>query len=206
MSGFFSSRWVDCPEHVTEAPDDRLPAGFRAAGVAAAIKPSGDSDVGLLVCDSSEATSAARFTSSAVLAAPVLVTRDRCRLDALRAIAVNAGNANAATGAAGHEVAQRMQAAGADAADVALELVAVASTGVIGVQLDDEKVVAGLAQAAKELSPDGAVAFADEIRQSQPPQPSDASGVDGHTVDFDHHRTGDLHLHRHVRHATVATG
>ena len=59
-------------------PRAGLPAGFRAAGVAAGIKPSGGTDVGLLVCDAPETTSAARFTRSGVLAAPVLVTRERC--------------------------------------------------------------------------------------------------------------------------------
>ncbi len=49
---FFRSRWVPTPAHVRELrPDSGLPAGFRAAGVAAGIKPSGKPDVGLLVCD-----------------------------------------------------------------------------------------------------------------------------------------------------------
>ena len=70
---------------VAEAPDRRLPQGFRAAGVAAGLKPSGAPDLGLLVCDAPEATSAARFTRSGVLAAPVLVCQRHARLDALRA-------------------------------------------------------------------------------------------------------------------------
>src|SRR3954471_11626462 len=94
----FRSRWVQRPGHVVEAPDDRLPAGFRAAGVAAGIKPSGGLDVGLLVNGAPQAVSAARFTSSGVLAAPVIVTKERAHLDALRAVVVNSGNANAATG------------------------------------------------------------------------------------------------------------
>ncbi|MFZ0090070.1 MAG: bifunctional glutamate N-acetyltransferase/amino-acid acetyltransferase ArgJ, partial [Solirubrobacteraceae bacterium] len=73
MSGFFSSRWVPCPDHVTEIGGDALPAGFRAAGVAAEIKPSGAPDVGLLVCDRAEAASAARFTASGTQAPPVLL-------------------------------------------------------------------------------------------------------------------------------------
>ena len=63
-----------CPSGVREDAAGGLPAGFRAAGVAAGIKPSGGTDVGLLVCDAPETTSAARFTRSGVLAAPVLVT------------------------------------------------------------------------------------------------------------------------------------
>ena len=152
---FFRSRWVDVPEGVREAAAPGLPAGFRAAGVAAGIKPSGARDVGLLVADAEATTSAARFTRSGVLAAPVVVTRERARTGALRAIAVNAGNANAATGAPGLEVAARMQAAAADAVGTTPDRVAVASTGVIGVPLDAEAVIAGLGRAAAELRPDG---------------------------------------------------
>jgi glutamate N-acetyltransferase/amino-acid N-acetyltransferase len=161
---FFDSRWVQRPDHVTEAADDTLPAGFRAAGVAAGIKPSGGLDVGLLVCDRPEATSAARFTASGVLAAPVIVTKERAHLHALRAVVVNSGNANAATGRPGLDEAARMQGAGGMAAGVPSEQVAVASTGVIGVQLDGQKVVKGLLEANGQLSPDGAVAFSDAIK------------------------------------------
>src|SRR6188472_2751050 len=124
---FFRSRWVEVPGGVREAAAAGLPAGFRAAGVAAGLKPSGARDVGLLVSDAPATTSAARFTRSGVLAAPVLLTQERARLDALRAIAVNAGNANAATGAPGLEVAARMQTAAAAAVGVDPGQVAVAS-------------------------------------------------------------------------------
>ncbi|MCW3069277.1 MAG: argJ, partial [Solirubrobacterales bacterium] len=96
---FFRSRWVTAPAHVRElGPDAALPAGFRAAGVAAGIKASGNPDVGLLVCDAEAPVSAARFTSSGTAAAPVLLSLERCRLGALRAVLVNSGCANAATG------------------------------------------------------------------------------------------------------------
>ncbi|UGS36216.1 bifunctional glutamate N-acetyltransferase/amino-acid acetyltransferase ArgJ [Capillimicrobium parvum] len=161
---FFRSRWVQRPGHVAEAGDDRLPAGFRAAGVAAGIKPSGGLDVGLLVNGAPDGVSAARFTASGVLAAPVLVTKERARLDALRAVVVNSGNANAATGRPGLDEAARMQGAAAMAAGVATEHVAVASTGVIGVQLDGQKVVKGLLAANGRLSPDGAGEFSAAIQ------------------------------------------
>ena len=70
---FFRSRWVPAPAHVRElGPDAGLPAGFRAAGVACGIKPSGDPDLGLLVCDAERPVSAARFTATGAPAAPVL--------------------------------------------------------------------------------------------------------------------------------------
>ncbi|HEX5923509.1 MAG TPA: bifunctional glutamate N-acetyltransferase/amino-acid acetyltransferase ArgJ [Baekduia sp.] len=159
---FFRSRWVDVPDGVREVPGAPLPAGFRAAGAAAGIKPSGGLDVGLLVSDSEETTSAARFTRSGTAAPPVLVTRDRARLDALKAIAVNSGNANAATGGRGMDEAARMQGAGAMMGRTTEDRVAVCSTGVIGVQLDGHKVVRGLLEAGKALAPEGI----DDFQQS----------------------------------------
>jgi glutamate N-acetyltransferase / amino-acid N-acetyltransferase len=160
---FFRSRWVDVPSWVREVPEGGLPAGFRAAGVAAGLKESGARDVGLLVCDAAEATSAARFTRSGVLAAPVLVTMERARLDALRVVVANSGNANAATGRRGLDGAARMQGAGAMVGGVTEDRVAVASTGVIGVPLDGQAIVNGLARARGELRADGDGDFAASI-------------------------------------------
>jgi glutamate N-acetyltransferase / amino-acid N-acetyltransferase len=152
---FFSSRWIDVPDWVREVPAGGLPGGFRAAGVAAGIKPSGGKDVALLVSDAAATTSAARFTRSGVLAAPVLLTQERTRLSALRAVVANSGNANAATGGRGLDDAAKMQGAAAMAAGVEADQVAVASTGVIGVPLDSRAIVGGLARARAELRPDG---------------------------------------------------
>jgi glutamate N-acetyltransferase/amino-acid N-acetyltransferase len=157
------SRWVTPPDHVAEA-DDTLPQGFRAAGVACGLKPSGGTDLGLLVSDAPETVSAARFTRSGVLAAPVVLCQERCRLGALRAIVANSGNANAATGRRGIDDAAKMQGAAAMAVGVDPEHVAVASTGVIGVALPTDPVVKGILAARSELGPDGAEAFGDAIR------------------------------------------
>ena len=141
-----------------------LPAGFRAAGVACGLKPSGAPDLGLLVSDAPDTVSAARFTRSGVLAAPVLLTQERCQLTGIRAVVANAGNANAATGRRGLEDAARMQGAGAMVAGVLEDRVAVASTGVIGVPLDTDKVIRGIADARRELAPDGDGDFGAAIR------------------------------------------
>ena len=159
----FTSRWVPLPDGVREVPGDGLPEGFRVAGVAAGIKPSGGRDVGLLVCDAQDATSAARFTRSGVQAAPVLVTRERTRLDALRAVVVNSGNANAATGSMGYQEAAKMQGAAAMVAGVPEDQVAVCSTGVIGVQLDGRAIVKGLTALRPELRADGTADFQEAI-------------------------------------------
>jgi glutamate N-acetyltransferase/amino-acid N-acetyltransferase len=99
-----------------------------------------------------------------VLAAPVLLCQERCDLAALRVVVANSGNANAATGRSGIDAAARMQGAGAIAGGVPEAQVAVASTGVIGVPLDHEKVVRGLARASGALRPDGDADLADAIR------------------------------------------
>jgi glutamate N-acetyltransferase/amino-acid N-acetyltransferase len=155
----FASRWVEPPEAVTEVADGGLAAGFRAAGVAAGIKASGDPDLALLVCDQPDAVSAARFTASGVLAAPVLLCQSRCRLDALRAVVANSGNANAATGNRGLEDAARMQGAGAMAAGVHEDRVAVASTGVIGVPMPMDGVPRGILTARSALDAHGDAEF-----------------------------------------------
>ena len=159
----FASRWVQAPAHVTEA-EPGLPEGFRAAGVACGLKPSGGLDLGLLVSDAPDTVSAARFTRSGVLAAPVLLTQERCRLDAIRAVVANAGNANAATGRRGLEDAARMQGAASMAARVPEDQVAVASTGVIGVHLDVDKVIKGILAARSDLAPHGDDTFGEAIR------------------------------------------
>jgi glutamate N-acetyltransferase/amino-acid N-acetyltransferase len=153
----FGSRWIEKPDHVTESTG--LPLGFRAAGVSAGIKASGKPDVGLIVSDEPETTSSAKFTRSGTAAPPVLVTRERCRLGALRAVAVNSGIANAATWRRGLDEAAKMQGAGAMAAGVPEDQVAVCSTGVIGVHLPGDRILRGLLECASTLSETGEAAF-----------------------------------------------
>ena len=117
-----------------------------------------------MVCDAPEPASAARFTRSGVLAAPVLLCTERCELGTLRTIVVNSGNANAATGRPGFENAIKMQGAGSIATGAPEARVAVASTGVIGVPLPMDKVNRGIVQAAHALAPDGDEAFARAIQ------------------------------------------
>jgi glutamate N-acetyltransferase/amino-acid N-acetyltransferase len=165
LTAVFHSRWVETPAHVTERTNAGLPAGFRAAGVACGIKESGTLDLGLVVSDRAETTSAARFTRSGTQSAPVLLCRERCALDGIRAVVVNSGNANAATGLPGLEDAVQMQAATAAAVGLDPEnAVAVASTGVIGVPLPIERAVAGIRAAAEQLRADGEADFAEAIR------------------------------------------
>ena len=162
---FFRSRWVPAPAHVRELGlDAGLPGGFRAAGVPAGIKLSGKPDVGLLVCDAPTPVSAARFTASGTPAAPVLVSRERSRLNALRVVLANSGCANAATGRRGLDDAAKTQGAAALAAGVEPAEVALASTGGISHLLPVDAVLKGILQARTQLRRDGDSDFQQSIQ------------------------------------------
>jgi glutamate N-acetyltransferase/amino-acid N-acetyltransferase len=162
---FFHSRWSPRPEHVRDlGPAAGLPLGFRAAGVACGIKPSGNPDLGLLVCDSENPVSAARFTTSGTAAAPVLLTRERCRLGALRAVLANSGCANAATGRQGLDDAAKTQGAAALAVGVSEEEVALGSTGGISHLLPIDLVLRGILDASSRLRREGDADFQQAIQ------------------------------------------
>ncbi len=141
--------------------------GLRAAGVAAGIKQSGAPDVALLVADG-VVPAAATFTTNAFAAAPVVVSREHLERTGGRvaAIVVNAGNANACTGARGLEDARLMASTAARLVGCADEEVIVCSTGVIGQHLPREKVLAGIDAAYRALArgPAASRAFGDAIR------------------------------------------
>jgi glutamate N-acetyltransferase/amino-acid N-acetyltransferase len=149
---FFASRWVAPPGHVSELAPAGLPGGFRAAGVAAGIKPEG-LDVGVLVSDAEDTVSAARFTTNARVGAPVMVSR-QARLYELRAVAANSGCSNVGDGERGIETALATQAAVASELGIDIDRVGVASTGVIGTELPRDRVVAGAHKACRSLGQD----------------------------------------------------
>ncbi len=128
------------------------PAGFRAAAVASGIKPQG-LDLALVVADWG-CSAAGVFTTNRAQAAPVLVSRESLAHGHARAVVVNAGCANAATGAAGLADAREMAALVGHAVGCPAGEVVVASTGVIGVPLPMERVRAGIGRAAQELHRD----------------------------------------------------
>ena len=160
---FFASRWVNPPEGTEELDPAQLAPGFRAAGVACGLKGGGATDVGVLACDGRGVRSALALTRNAAAAAPVRVCREECDADELRAVAVNSGNANAATGEQGYRDALAMRDAAAEALGVDPRSVAVAETGTIGVPLDIEAVTAGVLEAAESLSAGGGDGFAEAI-------------------------------------------
>jgi glutamate N-acetyltransferase/amino-acid N-acetyltransferase len=163
MSGFFKSRWVDTPAGAEELDPAQLAPGFRAGGAHCGLKGGGKTDIGLLVCDAPEVSSAILLTRNASSAAPVRVCRDRCEQGAIRAAVVNAGNANAETGEKGYADAVAMCDEAAAKLGLRPETVAVAETGVIGVPLPIEAVLGGIGEAAGSLTEAGGVAFSDAI-------------------------------------------
>ncbi len=126
------------------------PAGFMAAGVSAGLKRSGRRDVALIVAGEACPT-AAVFTTNTMPAPPVVVSREHVARGRARAIVVNAGNANACTGARGLDDARAMAQAAAAALGCAATEVVVASTGVIGQPMPMELVLPGIDDAAEAL-------------------------------------------------------
>jgi glutamate N-acetyltransferase/amino-acid N-acetyltransferase len=160
---FFRSRWVDAPDGAEELNPAQLAPGFRAAGAACGLKAEGVTDVGVLTCDEAGVRSALALTRNAAPAAPVRVCRRECDAAAIRAVAVNSGNANAATGEQGYRDALAMRDAAAEALGVEPRTVAVAETGTIGIPLDIEAVSAGVLEAVDGLSAEGGEQFARAI-------------------------------------------
>ena len=130
-----------------------IPRGFRASGIKAGIKPSGGLDLAILAADVPCAT-AGTFTTNRICAAPVKWCRDLLPSDDVRAVVMNAGIANAATGAEGLANARRTAVKASGLLGCQPEQVLVASTGVIGHQLPMDRLEAGLEQAAVGLSAD----------------------------------------------------
>ena len=165
------SRWVPAPAHVRDlGPDAGLPAGFRAAGVACGIKPSGNPDLGLLVCDAERPVSAARFTASATPAAPVLLSQRALPPGALRAMLANSGCANAATGTARLDDAAKTQGAAAMALGCRESEVLLGSTGGISEYLPVEQMLQGHPRPLAGSC--AATATATSSRRSRRPTPS----------------------------------
>ena len=138
------------------------PRGFRASAVTAGFKPSGSPDLGLLV-GATRTTAAGIFTTNLAAAAPVHLSRARLEAAGPRAVLVNSGQANAATGARGETDALTATAAAADAAGLSPEDMLQCSTGVIGEPLHMQELLDALPKLAAELDSDGGDGFARAI-------------------------------------------
>jgi glutamate N-acetyltransferase / amino-acid N-acetyltransferase len=140
------------------------PLGFRAAGVAAGLKDSGQPDVAVVLNDGPSRAAAAVFTSNRIQAAPVTWTRQVVSGGRVRAVVLNSGGANACTGAPGfqdtHATAEHLAAAIDDSPGE----IAVCSTGLIGERLAMGKLLPGVDAAVAAASRAGGLFAADAIR------------------------------------------
>ncbi|RKS67860.1 glutamate N-acetyltransferase [Actinomadura pelletieri DSM 43383] len=141
------------------------PLGFRAAGVVAGLKPSGNRDLALVVNDGPSRAAAGVFTRNRVKAAPVLWSEQVLRGGRVRAVVLNAGGANACTGSPGFQDTHATAEKVAGVLDDSAGEIAVCSTGLIGERLPMDLLLPGVDKAAAELSRgDGGLAAADAIR------------------------------------------
>jgi glutamate N-acetyltransferase/amino-acid N-acetyltransferase len=138
-------------------------AGFRAAGVAAGLKPSGRPDVAVVVNDGPSDAAAGVFTSNRVKAAPVLWSQQVLTSGRIRAVVLNSGGANACTGPAGfqdtHATAEHL----ASLLQCGAGEIAVCSTGLIGERLPMHLLLPGVDKAVASLAATGGNDAADAI-------------------------------------------
>jgi glutamate N-acetyltransferase / amino-acid N-acetyltransferase len=138
-----------------QAPSEAaLPRGFRFSATACGLKKTGALDLAMLSSDV-PASAAAVFTQNLVVAAPVVVSKAHLKASKgrMRAVIVNAGNANCATGAAGYAASVKTVEETARHLRCRPEEIAVCSTGVIGVPLPVEKILRALAGITKNRRP-----------------------------------------------------
>ena len=145
------------------------PAGFRAAGIAAGIKASGNRDLALVFNEGPDYAAAGVFTRNKVKAAPVLWSQQVLSSGALRAVILNSGGANACTGPGGfqdtHATAEAVAAALSDwGTETGAIEVAVCSTGLIGDRLPMDKVLAGVRAIVQDMA--GGLSGGDEAAQA----------------------------------------
>lgn len=130
--------------------------GFQAAGVACGLKEGSALDLALIASET-PCAAAGLFTTNHVKAAPVLLDQKRLAQNAagIRAVVINAGNANACTGARGLQDAEQTAAWVAEELECGVGDVLVMSTGVIGVPLPMHPIERGVIDAAISLRADG---------------------------------------------------
>ncbi|WP_370965456.1 bifunctional glutamate N-acetyltransferase/amino-acid acetyltransferase ArgJ [Amycolatopsis sp. cg9] len=127
------------------------PQGFRAAGVAAGIKASGALDLTLVVNDGPLDVAAGVFTRNVIKAAPVLWSQEVLKQQRLKAVVLNSGGANAATGPGGFQDTHATAEKVAEVLQAGAIEVAVCSTGLIGERLPMPAVLSGVDSAFKAL-------------------------------------------------------
>jgi glutamate N-acetyltransferase / amino-acid N-acetyltransferase len=168
-------------------PDDALPRGFRFTAVTAGLKPSGKPDFAVAVADQ-PASAAAMFTGNRVKAAPLIVDAKHLAKSGgkVRVVAVNAGNANCATGEVGLEACKSVCLAAAKTFGASPNEIFPSSTGIIGVPLPAEKLITALPEVERTLAADAdhfsAFARAIMTTDTRPKVAHAQLSIDGKTV------------------------
>ena len=139
------------------------PKGFVAAGVRAGIKKSGNRDLALVQNLGPMNSAAAVFTSNRCQANPIIWSKQVIVDGQVSAIVLNSGGANCYTGPQGFQVTHKTAEAVAERLSISAGDVLVCSTGLIGEQLDVNKLVVGVELAAVELSSDNGQLAAEAI-------------------------------------------
>ncbi len=139
------------------------PKGYRAAGVAAGIKKDANAKDCALVVSDEPAMVAGMFTKNVMKSPPVYLNQKVCEGGRARAVFINSGGANAATGKRGHEDAATTAAAVGEKLGIERGEVCICSTGVIGVLLPMDRIQAGVEQCFKTLSPKGSADAAEAM-------------------------------------------
>ena len=137
--------------------------GYQASAVACGLKPSG-LDLAMIVSDQL-ATAAGVFTTNRAVAAPVVISQNQLSLSngKAKAIVVNSKCANACTGDDGIRAAKVMVKETATSLNCELQHVLIASTGVIGMRLDTEKISSGIRNATNNLQSENHLQAAEAI-------------------------------------------
>jgi glutamate N-acetyltransferase/amino-acid N-acetyltransferase len=131
--------------------------GFLASGIRVGIKKTGDKKDLALIWSEKPCTAAACYTRNKVIGQPLVVTKEHLADGRAQAVIVNSGNANTCNGEQGIQTARRMAALVAERLPVKAEDVVVASTGVIGVQLDVTPIEGGMEALVAGLSKAGSI-------------------------------------------------
>jgi len=139
------------------------PAGFRAGGVAAGLKPSGRPDVALVVNDGPDHVGVAVFTTNRVVGAPVVWSRQVVRDGVVHAVVLNSGSANVCTGPGGFEDVHVTAEHVGGLLGVSPGDVVVCSTGLIGERPSRQRLLDGITAVAGALAADGGPAAAEAI-------------------------------------------
>lgn len=138
------------------------PAGFKAGGLHSGVKRK-RKDLGIVTCDT-PAKAAAVYTLNVIQAAPLKITKESLAQEGkIQAVVVNSGNANACTGKQGEDDAYTMRKVTANKFSIPEHYVAIASTGIIGLEMPMEKIISGIEQLAPEATTKSAENFNEAI-------------------------------------------